>query len=81
MAKINSGLLEDLRRDLLPPTEPGDLLNDRPVGAAMKTRPASSLFFQALNELIRSKPDQGTFTLGSLFLAWSASVTVRKHWL
>jgi hypothetical protein len=77
MAKINSGLLEDLRRDLLPPTEPGDLLNDRPVGAAMKTRPASSLFFQALNELIRSKPDQGTFTLGSLFLAWSASVTVR----
>ena len=41
----------------------------------MKTRPALSLVFQRLNALIKSKPDQGTFTDGSAFFLASASVT------
>ena len=41
--------------------------------------PASSDFFQALKALIRSKLDYGTPSVGSVFLAWSASVTIRRH--
>src|SRR5215207_5119699 len=36
-----------------------------PSGATTNSRPASSVFFQALNALIRSNPDHGTLTCGS----------------
>jgi hypothetical protein len=41
----------------------------------VKTRPALSLVFQWLKALIKSKPDQGTITDGSRFLAASALAT------
>jgi hypothetical protein len=52
-----------------------------PSAATTKTRPASSVFFQALNALIRSNPDHGTTIDGSIFFAASASITSRGDWL
>jgi len=46
-----------------------------PSGATTNTRPALSLVFQRLKALIKSKPDQGTVTDRSVFLAASASTT------
>lgn len=47
----------------------------------MNTRPAASVFFQALKMLIRSKPVQGTSIPGSTRRSVSPAFTRRKHWL
>jgi len=52
-----------------------------PVGSTVNTRPASAVFFHALNALIRSKPVHGTAILGSVLRPVSAVFTMRRHWL
>src|SRR5215207_10674151 len=54
--KVDRGLLEHLRGDRLPPPQPVTCLMMVPSGATTNSRPASSVFFQALNALIRSNP-------------------------
>jgi hypothetical protein len=49
--------------------------------STLKTRPALSVFFHALNVLIRSKPVHGTSTSGVAFRWVSAVVSKRRHWL
>ena len=64
-----------------PTSVPSDPAATVPSGDTMNTRPAFSLFFHVLKALMRSYPDQGTFTDGSSRFLVSASVTNRRHWL
>src|SRR5215216_1365370 len=50
-----------------------------PSAATVKMRPASSLRFQALNVLIKSKPEHGTFTDELDSLSARASTKRRRH--
>ena len=52
-----------------------------PSASTLNTRPASSLLFQALNELIRSNPVHGTPVSWCALGAVSAAFTVTRHWL
>src|ERR1700758_5395600 len=47
----------------------------------MNTRPAASVFFHALNALIRSNGVHGTSTAGLAFRSVSAVFTILRHWL
>jgi hypothetical protein len=80
-AEVDGSLLEHLCGDPLLPGQPVTCLVTVPSRATTKTRPASSVLFQALNGLMRSNPDQGTGTDGSSLLAARASVTSRSDWL
>ena|SRR5215211_2227652 len=77
---VNRGFLKHLCRDPTPPGQPGHLLVDDPLGATTNSRPASSLIFHLLNALIRSNPDHGTLTCGSICLASRALLTRSRHW-
>jgi hypothetical protein len=63
-AEIDCSLLEQLRRNPLPPGKAGHLLGDGAVSGDDNTLPASSLLFQALKALMRSYPDHGTWPGG-----------------
>src|SRR5882757_2443034 len=52
-----------------------------PSVSTEKTLPASWVFFQALNVLIRSNPVHGTSVEGSDLRRVSPVFTIRRHWL
>ena len=60
---------------------PVTTVSAHPFGSTANTRPASSVFFHALNALIRSNPVHGTSTSGSRRRWVSAVFTRRRHWL
>ena len=60
---------------------PVTIVSTVPSASTVKTRPASSVFFQALNVLIRSNPVHGTPIVGSVLRWVSAVFTIPRHWL
>jgi hypothetical protein len=78
---VDCCFLEYLCGNLVSPGKAGRHLGHGRVGATTKIRPASSVFFQALNALIRSNLDLGTTTDGSVLLEARAAVISRSDWL
>ena len=78
---VHGGFLEHLLAHLGAPRQAGHHGLGAPVGSTANTRPASSVFFHALNALIRSNPVHGTSTSGSRRRSVSAVFTSRRHWL
>jgi hypothetical protein len=79
VATVDGGLLEHLLTDLRAPRQPVTTHSATPAVSTVNTRPAASVFFQALKALIKSKPVQGTFTPGSVRRSLSLVLTNRRH--
>jgi hypothetical protein len=71
-AAVHGGFLEHLLAHLGAPRQPGHPHIGDTIGVDDEYRPASSVFFHALNALIKSNPLHGTSTSGLAFQAVSA---------
>src|SRR5512132_946333 len=80
-AQVDCCFLEYLCGNLAPPRTAGHHLRHGCVRGHDEIRPASSVFFQALNALIRSNLDLGTTTDGSVLLDARGAVISRNDWL
>ena len=81
LTQIDRGFLEYLLAHLGRHAKPVTTVSATPSVSTVNTRPASSVFFQALNALIRSNPVHGTSASGSVLRWVSAVFTIRRHWL
>jgi hypothetical protein len=79
--EIDCRLLEHLRGDVVSPGKSSRPLGDGAVSGNDERPAGISLCFHALKALMRSYPDHGTRTKGSIRLAVIEAVTNSRHWL